>query len=111
MRFSCYPNQNIKVWHTFQQVNRRFTTWLLAALLAFVASFTVPVAHSESTRAPQQIAWVRQSRPIKRTSVERREPNQAAVRPPSAVLPTYKFAPVLAIFSPPLFQRPPPTDN
>jgi len=63
------------LWHTFQQVKPRFTTWLLATLLAFVACFSVPVARVESTRASHTIVWVDESR---RTEGEIAEPRRAS---------------------------------
>jgi len=60
-------------------VRERFTTWLLVALLAFLAQFSVPVA------------WF--------------EPDQAR----ASAAPDYAVCRVVALFDRPLLQRPPPS--
>jgi hypothetical protein len=86
----------------------RTTTWLLAALLAFLASFSVPVARHETARSAQQIVWVEKARETRRETVETRQPAAPTFREELAIglfdrAPRPR--PILALS---LFQRPPP---
>jgi hypothetical protein len=86
----------------------RITTWLLAALLAFVASFSVPVARHETARSAQQIVWVEKERETRRKTVETRELAAPTFREELAIGLSYRAPQARSILTLSLFQRPPP---
>ena len=86
----------------------RNTTWFLAALLAFVASFSVPVARHETTRTAQPIVWVGKKREARRESVETREVAAPTFREELAIGLSYRAPQPRPILASSLFQRPPP---
>jgi hypothetical protein len=86
----------------------RITTWLLAALLAFVASFSLPVARHETARSAQQIVWVEKARETRRETVETREPAAPTFREELAIGLSYRAHRPRPFLASSLFQRPPP---
>jgi len=86
-------------------VNRRATTWLLAALLAFSAGAAVPAARAQSFGSGSTIVWVAQDRAEQRVVVQRPRPT----RVPKAAVPR-RDDPLarVQLFATFLYQRPPP---
>jgi Ni/Co efflux regulator RcnB len=86
----------------------RIKTRLLAALLALIASFAVPVARHETARSAQQIVWVEKKREARRESVETREVAAPTFREELAIGLSYRAHRPRPILASSLFQRPPP---
>jgi hypothetical protein len=76
-------------------------------LLAFVASFSVPVAQFEAVRVSQGIVWVDNSRRAERNIAETRGKRHWGSQSPMA-LPACSSTRAIAVFDRSLFQRPPP---
>jgi len=88
-------------------VNRRATSWLLAALMAFCAAHAVPPATQQRAGANPAIVWTAAAR--------KRAEQPAAIRKLVRYSRTRVVTPlpeslraVSSVFSQPLFQRPPP---
>jgi hypothetical protein len=87
-------------------VNKRATSWLLAALLALCAAQAMPIARTQRIAENCPIAWVARARAEQRVSIERRRPlpRQRVV----SAFPRESQSCTL-LFSTSLYQRPPPS--
>jgi hypothetical protein len=85
-------------------VNKRASTWFLAALMAFCASQAMPSVRVERTPQNCAIVWIARARVQKQISIERRGDYKRAsilVAKPEKQL-------YVRLFSKSLYQRPPP---
>ncbi|HXA64160.1 MAG TPA: hypothetical protein VNV82_03355 [Bryobacteraceae bacterium] len=87
-------------------MNKRTTSWLLAALMALCAAQAMPIARSQRIAETCTIVWVARTRAEKRVSIERR---LARPRMRNAVAFQRESRSCTWLFSKSLYQRPPPS--
>jgi hypothetical protein len=85
-------------------VNKRPSTWFLAALIAFCASQAMPSSQVQSTPQNCAIIWIARARVRQRVSIEQR----AGYRRASILVVKPEKQHYTRLFSKPLYQRPPP---
>jgi hypothetical protein len=91
-------------------VKPRFTSWLVAVLLLFAATFGLPAARTAPARVVTSIVWVDKSARLKREAPESREVGTAPrLRTHGKVLPVESISRPAALLDTSLFQRPPPS--
>jgi len=87
-------------------VNKRTTSWLLAALLALCAAQAMPIARTQRIAETCPIVWVARTRAEQRVSIERRG-SHPLMR--NAVAFQRESRSCSRLFSKSLYQRPPPS--
>jgi hypothetical protein len=85
-------------------VNKRASTWLLAALMALCATHAMPSARVQITPQNCAIVWIARARVQQQVAIERRDEYQRASILVSKPEKQHHARP----FSKSLYQRPPP---
>lgn len=93
--------------HTLCKVKPRFTTLLMAALLALTAAFVVPSSRVTAPCASYGVVGVQDTQPAQKTPQNRKVAVSPQVQACPAV-PTPDFIQRIRLLDQSLFQRPPP---